>query len=59
MKKTGFSEEFVLKYRFMHAKTLCGNVSTFDLSMISTSDKAQLDSLCENVNLENDIPKNL
>lgn len=34
-------------------------VGRFDLSIASTSDKQQLDSLCELVNLENDIPKNL
>lgn len=35
-------------------------VGTFDLSITSTSDKAQLDSSFENVNLvEIDIPKNL
>lgn len=34
-------------------------VGRFDLSIVSTSDKQQLDSLCELVNLENDIPKNL
>lgn len=34
-------------------------VGRFDLSITSTSDKQQLDSLCELVNLENDIPKNL
>lgn len=34
-------------------------VGRFDLSIASTSDKQQLDSLCELVNLENDISKNL
>lgn len=34
-------------------------VGRFDFSILPTSDKAQLDFLCELVNLENNIPKNI